>query len=78
MWPLFQEINLAILYLPCTGGGFLLYLFTGISALRVYFFALLFFSGEGSVFHQPLLLSVCYEGSLYFFVFVIFSVLQSS
>jgi hypothetical protein len=44
-------------------------LFTGISALGVYFFALLPFSGAGSVFHQPPLLSVCYDSLLFVFQF---------
>jgi hypothetical protein len=39
-------------------------MFTGISMLGVYFFALPLLSGAGSVFHQPSLLSMCYEGSL--------------
>jgi hypothetical protein len=55
--------------LPCFGGGFSLWLFTGISALGVYFFALLLFSGVGSVFHQLPLLSVCYDDLLFVFQF---------
>jgi hypothetical protein len=35
--------------------------------LGFYFFALHPFSGAGSVFHQPPLLSVCYDGSLFVF-----------
>jgi hypothetical protein len=57
---LVQEMIPVIHYLPCFGGGFLLCLFIGVSALGAYFFALPPFSGAGSVFHQPPLLSVCY------------------
>jgi hypothetical protein len=51
------------------GGGFSPCLFTGISTLGVYFFALPPFSGAGSVFCQAPLLSVCYDGSLFVFQF---------
>jgi hypothetical protein len=44
-------------------------LFTGISVLGVYFFAPLPFSGAVSVFHQPPLVSVFYDGSLFVFQF---------
>jgi hypothetical protein len=44
----------------------LLCLFTGISVLGAYFFALSLFFGSSPVFHQPSLLSVCYDGSLFF------------
>jgi hypothetical protein len=44
-------------------------LFTGISMLGVYSFALPSFSGAGSVFHQHPLLSVCYDSSLFVFQF---------
>jgi hypothetical protein len=37
--------------------------------LGAYFFALTPFSGAGSVFHQPPLLSVCYGGLLFIFNF---------
>jgi hypothetical protein len=37
--------------------------------LGVYFFAPSPFSGVGSVFHQPPLLSMCYDGSLFVFQF---------
>jgi hypothetical protein len=37
--------------------------------LGLYFFALLPFSGAGSVFHQPPLLSVSYDGLLFVFQF---------
>jgi hypothetical protein len=37
--------------------------------LGAYFFAPPPFTGSGSVFHQPLLLSVCYESSLFVFQF---------
>jgi hypothetical protein len=39
------------------------------SMLGDYFFALPPFSGAGSVFCQPSLLSVCYDGSLFVFQF---------
>jgi hypothetical protein len=49
MFPLIQEINSAIDYLPCYGGGLSLCLFTGVSmlGLGVYFFAPPPFSGAG-------------------------------
>jgi hypothetical protein len=49
MQPLVQAISFAIHYLPCFGGGFLLCLFTELSTLGVYFFALPPFSGAGCV-----------------------------
>jgi hypothetical protein len=51
--PLVQEIISVIHYLPCFGGGLSLCLFTGISALLVYFFALPPFSGAGCVPPTP-------------------------
>jgi hypothetical protein len=56
--PLFQDISSEIHYLPCFGSDFLLCLFTEISMLGFYFFVPPPFSGVGSVFHQPLLLTV--------------------
>jgi hypothetical protein len=66
---LVQEISCVVHYLPWFGGGFLLWLFTRVSSLGVYFFALPLFSESGSVFHQPLLLSMCYDGLLFVFQF---------
>jgi hypothetical protein len=64
--PLVQEISSTIHYLSCFGGGLSLCLFTGISTLGVYFFALSPFPGEGSVFHLPPPLSVLDYSSLFF------------
>jgi hypothetical protein len=54
-----QEISSAIHNLPCFGSGLLLYLFTGSSALGVYFFAPPPFSGTGCV--TPTLSAVCFS-----------------
>jgi hypothetical protein len=67
--PQVQEISSVVHYLPCFGDGFSLCSFTRISALGVYFFASPPFSGPGSVFHQPPLLSVCYDILLFVFQF---------
>jgi hypothetical protein len=48
-YPLVQEISSAIHYLTFFGGGLLLFFFTGISMLGVYFFALSPFSEAGCV-----------------------------
>jgi hypothetical protein len=50
------------------GGGFLLCFFTGISNWGLISLPPSF-SGAGSVFHQPPLLSVCYDSSLFVFQF---------
>jgi hypothetical protein len=44
-------------------------MFTGISMLGAYFFALTPFSRAGPVVHQPSLLSVCYDSLLFIFQF---------
>jgi hypothetical protein len=62
-----QEIIFVVYYLSCLGSGFSLCLFTGISRLEAYFFALHSFCGAGSVFHLPTLLLVCYDGLLFVF-----------
>jgi hypothetical protein len=67
--PLVQEISSVVHYLPCFGSGFSLCLFTGVYALGAYFSALPPFSGPGSVFHQPPLLSMCYDDALFVFQF---------
>jgi hypothetical protein len=51
--PLVQEISPVIHYLPCFGGGISLSLFTEISALGVYIFAVPLFSGAGCVPPAP-------------------------
>jgi hypothetical protein len=68
VWHLIQ-ISSAIQYLPCFGGCFLLCLFTRVSALGFYFFALPPFSGVGSVFYQLSLLSMFYDSLLFAFQF---------
>jgi hypothetical protein len=67
--PLVQEISSAIHYLPCFGDGFSLCLFTESSLLGVYFFAPPSFSGAGSVFHPPHLLSMLDYSLLFIFQF---------
>jgi hypothetical protein len=67
--PQVQEMSSVVHELPCFGDGFSLCLFPGVSAQGVYFFAPSPFSGVGSVFHQPPLLSVCYDGLLFVFQF---------
>jgi hypothetical protein len=68
-FPLVQEITSVVHYLPCICDAFSLCLFTGISVLGVYFSDLSLFSVAVSVFHQPPLLSVCYDGLLFIFQF---------
>jgi hypothetical protein len=64
-----QKVSSAIQYLPCFGSGLLLFLFTGISVLEVYFFAPPPFSRAGSVFHPPPPLFMFYYSSLFDFQF---------
>jgi hypothetical protein len=67
--PQVQEISSVVYYLPALEVAFQCACLLGLPVLGGYFFAPPLFSGAHSVFHQPHLLSVCYESLLFVFSF---------